>query len=113
MPLRLVQSANAASAASQPPITATTAKTSNAQQVFLKKQQAPFTIQFQTALLALLARNAAALWQLPALMAIFAQPRQLIKPHSPLSPVTPQQRALPRTATTVTVLAQLVLLQQI
>ena len=113
MPLRLVQSANAASAASQPPITATTAKTSNAQQVFLKKQQAPFTIQFQTALLALLAHNAAALWQLPALMAIFAQPRQLIKPHSPLSPVTPQQRALPRTATTVTVLAQLVLPQQI
>ena len=113
MPLRPVQSANAASAASQPPITATTAKTSNAQQVFLKKQQASFTIQFQTALLALLARNAAALWQLPALMAIFAQPRQLIKPHSPLSPVTPQQRALPRTATTVTVLAQLVLPQQI
>ena len=113
MPLRPVQSANAASAASQPPITATTAKTSNALKVISKKQQAHYTIQSRTALLALLARNAAALWQLPALMAIFAQPRQLIKPHSPLSPVTPQRRALPRTATTVSVLAQSVLLQQI
>ena len=61
MPLYLARSVNAASAANQPPITATTAKTTNALKVISKKQQARSTIQSQTALLALLARNAVAL----------------------------------------------------